>query len=64
MLTTVIIAVAAATASTGSGAAGVTVAAIVVAAASEILPFTPLRANGVAQMGIQILQVLFPKRRR
>ena len=63
MLTTAVLAVAAATASTGSGATGATIAAIVVAAASEILPFTPLRANGVAQMVIQVLRTVFPKRR-
>lgn len=62
MLTATVLAVAA-TASTGSKATGATIAAIVIAAASEILPFTPLRANGIAQMVIQVLRTVFPKRR-
>ena len=58
---TVLLATAAATASSKSSS--LAVAAIVVAAASEIMPFTPIKANGIAQMVIQILRVMFPRDR-
>jgi hypothetical protein len=35
------------------------IGAILVAAVSEILPYTPLKANGVAQLVIQVLKVVF-----
>jgi len=35
------------------------IGAILVAAVSEILPYTPLKANGVAQLLIQVLKVVF-----
>lgn len=40
------------------------VGAIVVAAVSEILPYTPLKANGVVQLAVQILKVIFGSPRR
>jgi hypothetical protein len=39
-----------------------TVAAIVVTAVSEILPFTPLKANGIIQFILQVARLTFPKR--
>ena len=61
MLTTLL---ATAATTTFSKSSGLAIAAIVVAAASEILPFTPLKANGIAQMVIQILRLAFPRERR
>jgi len=40
-------------------ASTVAIGAILIAAASEILPYTPLKANGVAQLLIQLGRVLF-----
>jgi hypothetical protein len=36
-----------------------TIGAIVVAAISEILPYTPIKANSVVQLAVQILQLVF-----
>lgn len=38
------------------------IAAIVVAAASEIIGMSPLRANSVTQLVLQFLRLTFPKR--
>lgn len=35
------------------------IGAILIATASEILPYTPLKANGVAQLLIQIGKLVF-----
>ena len=36
--------------------------AVIVSAVSEILPFTPLKGNGIAQIVIQALLKVFPKK--
>lgn len=38
------------------------IAAIVVAAASEILALSPLKANSVIQLAFQFLRLAFPRR--
>ena len=40
-------------------ASTVAVGAILVAAVSEILPYTPLKANGVAQLLVQVGKIVF-----
>jgi len=40
-----------------------TAIAIGVAATSEILAYTPLKANSVLQLVLQVLGVVFPRRR-
>jgi hypothetical protein len=42
----------------------VAVAAIVVAAGSEIIGMSKLKSNSWIQLGLQVLQLSFPKRRR
>lgn len=41
----------------------VAIIAIVVAAASEAIALSPLRANSVIQLTLQVLRVVFPKKR-
>lgn len=36
--------------------------AIIVSAVSEILPFTPLKGNGIVELVMKALQHVFPKR--
>jgi hypothetical protein len=38
------------------------IGAIIISAISEILPFTPLRANGIVQFILQVARLTFPKR--
>jgi hypothetical protein len=38
--------------------------AVGVAATSEILAYTPLKANSVLQLLLQVLGVIFPRRRK
>lgn len=41
----------------------IAIGTIIVAAISEILPFTPLKANGIVQLLLQIAKLVFgPKR--
>mgnify|MGYP006266703859 CR=1 FL=1 len=40
-------------------ASTIAVGAILVASISELLPYTPLKANGVAQLLIQIAKLIF-----
>ena len=40
----------------------IAIGAIVVSAISEILPFTPLKANGILQFLLQVARLTFPKR--
>lgn len=36
--------------------------AIIVSAVSEILPFTPLKGNGIAQLVLELLKKAFPEK--
>lgn len=36
--------------------------AVVVSAVSEILPFTPLKGNGIAQIVLEVLLKVFPSK--
>jgi hypothetical protein len=40
----------------------IAIGAILVSAISEILPFTPLKANGIVQFILQVARLTFPKR--
>lgn len=42
----------------------IAVVAIVIAAGSEIIAFTPLKSNSWIQLLLQALRLMFPKQRR
>lgn len=42
----------------------IAVVAIVIAAGSEIISFTPLKSNSWIQLLLQALRLMFPKQRR
>jgi hypothetical protein len=41
----------------------VAIAAIIIAAGSEIIAFTPLKSNSWVQLLLQALRMMFPRRR-
>lgn len=36
------------------------IVAVLIAAISEILPYTPLKGNGIAQVAVEALKKIFP----
>jgi len=40
----------------------IAIVAVVIAAASEVISYLPIRENGVVQVAVKILKLLFPKR--